>query len=352
MSDPKRTLPPGPGLKTRKRQAVRISTDTLVEASPLVAESRTPLHVRPAVDGLDAIPWATAQRDWIKGKLYEHRSILFRGFDLGTPEKFEGFAGAICTDLYGDYGDLPREPTGNIYRSTVYPADQYILFHNESSHCGSWPLKQFFCCQKASPVGGNTPILDCRRVYEHLDPAIRNDFEQRGLMYVRTFLDGVDIPWQTFFNTQDRSEVEENCRANHTQWEWLKNDQLQIRQAAPAIAVHPITGDKVFFNQIQLHHVACLEPTVRESLVAMFGENRLPRNVYFGDGTTIPDETVNTLSEMYREMSVEFPWQEGDVLMVDNMLTSHSRNPYEGPRKILVALAEMFQAPNLQGSPN
>jgi len=32
---------------------------------------------------------------------------------------------------------------------------------------------------------------------------------------------------------------------------------------------------------------------------------------------------------------------QGDIMMLDNMLAAHGRNPYEGERKIVVALGEM-----------
>ncbi len=34
------------------------------------------------------------------------------------------------------------------------------------------------------------------------------------------------------------------------------------------------------------------------------------------------------------------PWQEGDILLIDNMLAAHARSPFTGPRKVLVAMAD------------
>jgi alpha-ketoglutarate-dependent taurine dioxygenase len=118
---------------------------------------------------------------------------------------------------------------------------------------------------------------------------------------------------------------------------------LRTRKIAQAITKHPKTDDVVFFNQILLHHIYCLDPAVRESLLSLFREENLPRNVYYGDGSPIEDSVVEEIQAIYREATVSFPWQQGDVLMLDNMLVAHSRNPYVGSRKIVVAMGEMFQ---------
>jgi hypothetical protein len=99
----------------------------------------------------------------------------------------------------------------------------------------------------------------------------------------------------------------------------------------------------VFFNQIQLHHVRCLDPAVRESLLSMMPEEALPRNVYYGDGTPIGDSVVDEIAQISREAAVQFPWQRGDVLMINNMLVAHARNPYVGTRKIVVAMGQMIE---------
>ena len=51
------------------------------------------------------------------------------------------------------------------------------------------------------------------------------------------------------------------------------------------------------------------------------------------------------------EQAVAFPWERGDILMLDNMLVAHGRKPFTGPRKILVGMAEMTNAPGAPVTP-
>jgi hypothetical protein len=70
--------------------------------------------------------------------------------------------------------------------------------------------------------------------------------------------------------------------------------------------------------------------------------------VYFGDGTPIPDEVVVRIGDLYEELCVEPPWEAGDMIVLDNMLVAHARRPFSGERKILVAMAEMVKATELE----
>src|SRR6185295_16710126 len=143
--------------------------------------------------------------------------------------------------------------------------------------------------------------------------------------------------------TSDKSEVEKYCRTAGVDFEWKRDNDLRTSQRCPAVIVHPQTGEKVFFNQLQLHHVSCLPRGVRESLLSMTREEDLPRNVYYGDGSRIEDSVMQHLDELYRQEAVSFPWAERDVLMLNNMLVAHSRNPFVGERKIVVALGNLVR---------
>ncbi|UUC47540.1 non-ribosomal peptide synthase/polyketide synthase [Pseudomonas citronellolis] len=317
--------------------------------TPLVPGQRFPLLMEPSDSQLDLIEWTRHNRPLLEQKLAEHAGILFRGFRLDGIQGFEAFAEAVQPGLYGQYGDLPKKEGGrNTYRSTPYPERKMILFHNESSHQDRWPRKQLFYCEQPSLKGGATPVVDCRLMYQRLPQELRQRFEAKGLLYVRTFADKLDVPWQHFFKTEDRAEVERRCRESGIQWQWLGADELQIRTPGPAIIRHPVTGEASFFNQVQLHHIHCLDPDVREDLLAMYGLERMPRNVYYGDGTPIEDAVMELLGELYEACAVRFDWQKGDVILLDNMLAAHARDPYEGPRKIVVAMGDMYEQKDLR----
>lgn len=331
-------------IKGMRRGASSVGTASLVNTGTIDGRD-LPLVLSPAVEGVDLKAWAADNHDVIERHLLQHGALLFRGFGLRTVADFEGVASAITPDLFGEYGDLPRLPDSErIYGSTPYPADKTILFHNESSHLPRWPMKQFFFCVIAAQTGGETPIIDCRQLCRVIDPEILRPFEEKGLLYVRNFSEGFDVSWQDFFKTDQRSEVEEICRSSGMGWEWKGGDGLMITQSAPAISVHPVTGDRVFFNQVQLHHVSCLDEATLASLRELFEEKDLPRNVFYGDGTPIEDETMAYLGKVFDDNAVALPWQEGDIYMLDNMLVSHGRRPFGGPRKIAVAMAEMVES--------
>jgi hypothetical protein len=91
-----------------------------------------------------------------------------------------------------------------------------------------------------------------------------------------------------------------------------------------------------------MFHISNMEAAVREYLLSVFKEEDLPRNAYYGDGSRIETSVLDEIRGVYNETSITFPWQEGDILMLDNFLASHGREPFVGPRKIVVAMAELY----------
>jgi alpha-ketoglutarate-dependent taurine dioxygenase len=292
----------------------------------------------------------TTYRDAVERMMNAHLStvggLLFRGFPIESAADFEAFVRMISPDLASyEFGSTPRSQVHNqIYTSTEYPPHQHIPLHNEQAYTTEWPMKIWFYCAQASSEGGYTPIADSREVYRQIPVRIRERFIEKGVMYVRNYGNGLDVPWTKVFNTTDRGIVERFCRAAGIVHEWKRDGELRTRQVCQAVAVHPRTKETVWFNQAHLFHVSNLEPSVREALLAVVNEADLPRQACYGDGTPIETAVLDEIRDIYQCHAVRFPWEEGDVLMLDNMLVAHGRTPFKGPRKILVAMAEAHKS--------
>lgn len=320
--------------------------DERVEIGSLEGLPDAPVLVAAREPGLRLADWGAAHRDWIEVRLHGPGAVLFRGFEVGGVEAFQAFVQGVSSRLLEyTYRSTPRTKVeGSIYTSTEYPAEQSIPFHNEMSYTRSWPLKIAFLSLVVAETGGATPIADSRVVYRVMDPAVRERFERLGVMYVRNYTPFMDLPWQDVFQTHDRAQVEAFCRENGIGYEWVDDDHLRTRQVCQGTAVHPVTGETVWFNQAHLFHVSSLGDDVREMLVESLGEENVPRNTYYGDGSPISDDALAEVRRAWDAASIRFPWRENDVLLLDNMLMAHAREPFTGARKVVVGMADAWGA--------
>jgi len=328
--------------KNLKPKTVSVSQAELVRAAPLFGHTPLPLLVEPKVADVDLIEWARANREFIETKLLQHGAVLFRGFGIDPMARFNQFARAVCSDLFNENGEHPRQSiNGDVYTPVFYPPEQKLLWHNENSFNHTWPGKILFCCAEPAALGGETPVVDSRRIFETLAPRLRERFVERGVMYVRNYGNGLGLDWQKVFQTSSKAEVEERFRNSRIEFEWKEGGRLRTRCVRPAAVKHPRSAAAVWFNQAQHWHVSCLDPLTRESIAAVFREEDYPRNCYYGDGSPIEDSVMKEILAAYQEAEIAFPWQAGDILMLDNLLTAHARQPFVGERKLLVAMGEM-----------
>lgn len=312
-----------------------------VRCTPLTADGRGPRVLEPTRALPDPAVWAAAERDALERLSQRHGGLLLRGFAVPGPEGLE----ALVRALYGDtmaYVDRAAPRTrvcGRVYTATDYPRDLRVFLHNESSFAARWPLKIAFLCETPASEGGATPIADVRRVLERLDPELLRPFEQQGVLYVRNFGAGpFGLRWQVAFQTEDRTQLERWCRGAGIELEW-RGEALRTRQRRPAVARHPETGERVWFNHAAALHVSTLEERRRRTLLKLMSEQDLPQNVYYGDGSPIAPEAMEAVRDAYRRETQFFDWRAGDVLLLDNMLMAHGREAYAGPRRLFVTMA-------------
>jgi hypothetical protein len=304
-------------------------------------DTQTLLMVEPEVS-LNIFEWVKENKSLLKEYIMKYGGVLLRNFGIYSVSEFNKVVQIICPNLLDYvYRSTPRTRLGGrIYTTTEYPADRTIPLHNENSYTKSWPKKVFFFSIVVATEGGETPIANSRNVYKKIDGSIREKFKKNGVMYVRNYTSGIDLSWQDVFQTKQKQEVDKFCKDNDIKVEWNNSGpELTTRQVCQAIIEHHITGETVWFNQAHLFHVSALEESDRFLLIKALGEQNIPRNTFYGDGSSIEVEVLEHIRKVYNEEKIKFKWHKGDIMILDNVLTAHGREPFKGERKVAVAMA-------------
>jgi hypothetical protein len=312
-----------------------------VTAADLAAVNGIHLIAQVNSGGQRALDWAGANREDVERLVQDNGALVLRGLKIPSSRDFGQILSVLFDGELLDYAyrSTPRtELRGNVYTATEYHPSLTIPQHNESAYSNEWAMRIGFFCMLPAEIGGETPISDSRVLYQRLPESIRTRFEEKGLMYVRNYSD-IDLPWSEVFQTTDRDEVERYCAAKAIEVEWVGANGLRTRQRTTAAAIHPVTGDKVWFNQAHLFHVSALEADVRDGLLNDLGEENLPRNCYFGDGSALDGDELQAIRDLYDQTKIAFTWERNDLMLLDNMLYTHGRTPYSGERKVLVGMA-------------
>ncbi|MGW6916416.1 TauD/TfdA family dioxygenase [Kitasatospora sp. NPDC054939] len=299
-------------------------------------------HVVEAGSATDLVDLIGRDRDELRALLDTHGAILFRGFGVGGVDGLQRTVAALSGEAlaYTEASSPRTAISGNVYTSTDHPAEEEIFLHNENSYRDVWPMTLYFYCLQPPLTLGSTPLADTRRLSRAIDPAVREEFTRRRWSLVRNYHPNFGVPWREVFGSDTREGVAAYCRQHGLVPEWTGGDGLRTRAVRDAVHRHPRTGEEVWFNHITFFHVTTLPEDVQEGLLALFGEDGLPTNTYYGDGGRIPDDVMAHLRDCYQDAKVRFDWRKDDVLVVDNMLASHAREPYTGDRRIAVAMAE------------
>lgn len=290
----------------------------------------------------DLLAWLSSNQQAVQSKIDRNGAILLHGFNVTTPYEFESIAGMFCK-TFNDYtgGNSPRtRVASHVFTSTEYPKESRISMHNEASYLKRMPAFILFFCAEPAASGGQTPLADCRRVLARIEPQVRRRFEQYGVRYVTNLHGGRGLgrSWFQSFGTKDRLAIEKHLAAEEQTYQWTADGGLRTWMQAPATVRHPRTKEDVWINQAEQWHPSSLEDSVREALLSILPEENLPHNALLGDGSPLRSSDLDNIREAMAAEERIFEWHKGDVLICDNLLVMHGRQPYSGGRRVLAVM--------------
>ena len=310
-----------------------------------------PLVISPGAEPIELVKWASGAREEIRAHLNKHGAILFRGFDVSKVDTFEQFVAAATGDNWVEYREAatPRSHVkGQVFTSTEYPRSETIFYHNENSHTTTWPLYLAFYCETPAQQGGATPITDCRKIYQDIPAEVREKFESKQVKYARNFGHGVGIHWLKGFPVNSKAEMESYCAKYDMSPRWGKDDKLSLSYRRWASLKHPVTSDKVWFNHATFFNFFSLSADTQDLISQYLGKENSPYDTFYGDDDEIDMETINLLKSIYEKHAVSIPYEKNDVLLLDNMLVAHGREPFSGERNVYVTMTQQQDCNDFQ----
>ncbi|WP_058533362.1 TauD/TfdA family dioxygenase [Legionella saoudiensis] len=333
-----------------------------------VNQEKLPLIIRPQnqqpLTAEHLVQFLNEENTLFQEQLLKHGAILFRDFQVNSPDAFLNVINACALGTVFDY-DFCTVPRTKIQKG-VYTSINYtqkaIPMHNEKAYDYDTPSHIYFNCAQPSETGGCTPLIDGNKLWFSLPAPLKNKLELHGVMYCRYFYgEGIKLKlirkigggincrtWMELFETQEKSVVDEILADTIYQHEWTIGNGLITKKTMPPYRHHPISGKVVWFNQC--HNLNRYYST-NTNFVALKVKNPIARYIMqlpslspliarFGNGEHFAKHEIATIEQLMLEQQVMTPWQKGDVMVVDNYSCLHGKTAHTGKRLILVGMSQ------------
>jgi alpha-ketoglutarate-dependent taurine dioxygenase len=338
--------------------------------APFPSGTVTPLALRPSTYNdvtvdletvVDTIKSLQSQNGLLTKKLAEHGTLLFRGLPINNAEEFSKFAHAFGYKPHEIIGIVVDRPllAPNVAPANESPKEVLIYNHNESPQVPHAPEYIFFYSHKAPIKGGETPISSSLELFRRAQQEIPDfiaELAKKGILSRVTYktnaqyVGGSTLKQAFGKEIQDgdneatkRTKIEAQIvrygRGKYTTWEWT-DDGLILTHKLPAIRTQPNTNLPTLFTGLAAYY---------KNAQTNGAGRKNPTQQLFGDGTPIPDKYLARLAEITDEIRVLHKWQRGDVLVYDNVIAQHGRQPWEGEQEDRVVLASLFDG-NVPGA--
>jgi hypothetical protein len=295
------------------------------------------VHRAPAESTLD---WLEEVALEVHETLAREGAVLLRGLRMRHPDELVAVRAALRVAAY-DAGEIfaARSDLGSGVTTPLrWPSERRLCHTHEGSFIRC-PAAFVLTACIVPPVGGGHALLaDTRKVASLMPTDILQRAQRHGWTLIRNFHKGFGISWQAAFLVDNDAQLRERLNRESVAFRW-NGSSLHTTRTLPAIVDHPLTREPCWFNDLSFLNSASLDARDRMYLTSAFGAE-LPVETTFGDGRLVTTDEVEAIQRAYEAATRQFIWEEGDLLVTDNILTAQGRTPLEGKPTFMICLGQ------------
>lgn len=317
-------------------------------------------------------------------------AVLLRGFDVVSEKDFENTILSI-QGLHG-ISDAFMSEEGRIHAghsnfvlhtNAVYKTGGTLYlggFHSENYYSPDVPGYICFACFEPSRIGGETGLINMKKLYKKLDHNLKKRLESRTFFVSKWLVSDVAKRYRL-----PVEKIEKICADNHLPIVGKGRDKM-ILMYKPSVFENPLTQEKSL--QINLFEIYRLNKQLRQCFMSDYATKewrwhrffwKLPRFLFkpiklisivcfsffysprdsfqiflskirvflatnknklsadFDDtraGSCFGEQDVKDLAKLIRSEYSSCLWKKGDILLLDNKQVVHAGMPGAGPRVI------------------
>nr|GMD77123.1 clavaminate synthase-like protein At3g21360 [Ipomoea batatas]GMD77125.1 clavaminate synthase-like protein At3g21360 [Ipomoea batatas]GMD80423.1 clavaminate synthase-like protein At3g21360 [Ipomoea batatas] len=297
------------------------------ESMPLVLNPGEPCKNR--VDSL--LEALEKNKEWFEKMIIKNSAVLLQGFNVENAKEFNDIIEVLGWEDSRYVGPAPRTHVyKRVWTANEAPLPEFIFYHHEMVLFKESPQRVILFCEVPPPEGGETPFVPSFRVTERMVeefPEAVEEIEKKGLKYTFSAPSKSDVGsmrgrgWEDAFGTSDPVEAEKRANGLGMEVEWQPNNWMKTIFGPRKLTrvLEGRKGRRMWFN----------------TLVGLHGKENSSASM--ADGSEIDAGVVKRCGEIIEDESIQFKWEKGDVLFLDNMAVFHGRRPSLPPRKVLVA---------------
>tara|TARA_A100000171_G_C2139425_1_gene153524 strand:- start:1333 stop:2226 length:894 start_codon:yes stop_codon:yes gene_type:complete len=253
------------------------------------------------------------EKEFVLQSLGEYGLLHFKGFDTSL-ESFSCFIEKICSRVTND----PARKASSKNAQKIVAGEVSMGLHLENGNAPFIPDLQFFYCKKAPQISSRTTYCDGARIIYKLPHDIRQQLEDRQIMYTRRIEKAM---WKKYFSTElgrTISSVHEILPFLPDHVKIIPKDNGDIEWRVQKYVVYT---DKLSKKKVHAHSI--LAPSVNYEIPV----------VTWSDGSQIDPRIISTITRICEKETHPLDLEDGDVVVVNNHRVMHGRENILDPSR-------------------